>query len=40
MYDILIKNAIIIDGSKGNKYKADVAISKGKIEKIKKTEEA
>ena len=36
MYDILIKNAIIIDGSKGNKYQADVAISDGKIKKIKK----
>lgn len=36
MYDVLIKNAIIIDGSKGNKYKADVAVSGGKIEKIKK----
>jgi len=36
MYDVLIKNAIIIDGSKGNKYKADVAVSNGKIKKIKK----
>lgn len=36
MYDILIKNAIIIDGSKENKYQADVAISNGKIKKIKR----
>ena len=36
MYDILIKNAIIIDGSKENKYKADVAVSEGRIEKIQK----
>ena len=34
MYDILIKDAIIIDGAKNNKYKADVGISDGKIKKI------
>jgi len=36
MYDILIKNAIIIDGTKNSKYKADVAVSDGKIKKIKR----
>ncbi len=36
MHDILIKNAIIIDGTKNNKYKADVAVSGGKIKKIKR----
>ena len=36
MYDILIKNAIIIDGTKNSKYKADVAVSGGKIKKIKR----
>ena len=36
MCDILIKNAIIIDGAKNSKYKADVAISDGKIGKIKR----
>lgn len=34
MYDILIKDAIIIDGSKTSKYKADVGISNGLIQKI------
>jgi N-acyl-D-amino-acid deacylase len=34
MYDILIKDAIIIDGSKNAKYKADVGIYDGKIDKI------
>jgi N-acyl-D-amino-acid deacylase len=36
MYDILIKNPIIIDGAKNSKYKADVAIYKGRIEKIER----
>ncbi|MBU4284660.1 D-aminoacylase [Patescibacteria group bacterium] len=36
MYDILIKNSIIIDGAKNSKYKADVAIYDGRIEKIKR----
>lgn len=36
MYDILIKNPIIIDGAKNSKYKADVAIYAGRIEKIKR----
>lgn len=36
MYDILIKNPIIIDGAKNSKYKADVAISNDRIEKIKR----
>ena len=34
MYEILIKNAAIIDGAKTNKYPSDLAISKGKIKKI------
>ena len=36
MFDVLIKNAIIIDGSKNAKFKADVGISGGKIKKIKR----
>lgn len=36
MFDILIKNAVIVDGSKNKKYQADVGISKGKIKKIGK----
>jgi N-acyl-D-amino-acid deacylase len=40
MYDILIKNSIIIDGSKENKYQADVAVSNGKIKKIEKNIDA
>jgi len=36
MYEILIKNSIIIDGAKNNKHKADIAISEGKIKKIGK----
>jgi len=36
MYDILIKNAIIIDGTKNSKYKSDVGIFEGKIKKIKR----
>jgi len=36
MYDILIKNGTVIDGTRNNKYKADVAISEGKIKKIGK----
>jgi len=34
MYDILIKDAIIIDGSGNNKYQADVGIYNGKVDKI------
>lgn len=40
MYDILIKDAIIIDGSKNAKYKADVGIYGGKIDKISKNIDA
>ena len=36
MYDILIKDAIIIDGNKNGKYKADVGIYNGKIDCIKR----
>ncbi|HOZ16578.1 MAG TPA: amidohydrolase family protein [Candidatus Portnoybacteria bacterium] len=36
MYDILIKDAIIIDGSNSAKYRADVGICDGKIDKIDK----
>lgn len=36
MYEVLIKNATIIDGTKNRKYRADLAISKGKIKKIGK----
>ena len=36
MFDILIKNAFIIDGAKKKKYQADVGIVKGKIKKIGK----
>jgi N-acyl-D-amino-acid deacylase len=36
MYDILIKNSTIIDGAKNNKYKADIAISEGKIKIVGK----
>jgi len=36
MYEILIKNTTIIDGAKNNKFKADIAISEGKIKKIGK----
>jgi N-acyl-D-amino-acid deacylase len=39
MYDILIKNAIIIDGTKNKKYKADLALFEGRIEKIGKLTE-
>ncbi len=34
MYDILIKNAIVVDGTGKIGYKADVAVSKNKISKI------
>jgi N-acyl-D-amino-acid deacylase len=36
MNDVLIKNTIIIDGTKNNKYEADILISEGKIKKIGK----
>jgi len=36
MYDILIRNSTIIDGAKNNKYKADIAISEGKIKIVGK----
>ncbi len=36
MYDILIKNSTIINGTKNNKYKADIVVSDGKIKKIGK----
>jgi len=36
MYDILIKNSTIVDGAKNNKYKADIAVSEGKIKIIGK----
>ena len=36
MYDILIKNGTIIDGSGKEKFKADIALKKGKIKKIGK----
>lgn len=34
MFDLLIKNAIILDGNKTKKYQANLAIYKGKIKKI------
>jgi N-acyl-D-amino-acid deacylase len=34
MYDILIKNGAVIDGTKKARFKADIAISKSKIEAI------
>lgn len=34
MYDVLIKNPFIIDGNRNKIYKADVALSKGRIKKI------
>jgi len=34
MYDILIKNGTIIDGTKNKKFKADIGIKKDKIKKI------
>ncbi|MFH1129596.1 MAG: D-aminoacylase [Patescibacteria group bacterium] len=40
MYDILIKDAIIIDGSKNAKYKADVGIYNGRIDRIKRNIDA
>lgn len=40
MYDILIKNAIILDGNKTKKYQADLGISEGKIKKIGQIKEA
>jgi len=40
MYDTLIKNAIIIDGNKNKKYRADIALSDGKIKKIGKLKKA
>ena len=36
MYDVLIKNSTIIDGTKKDKFQADIAILKGKIKKIGK----
>jgi N-acyl-D-amino-acid deacylase len=36
MYEILIKNAIIIDGARNSKYKSDLAVAGGRIQKIKK----
>jgi N-acyl-D-amino-acid deacylase len=36
MYDILIRNGMIVDGSGKEKYSADVAVKNGKIEKIGK----
>src|SRR4030042_4370699 len=36
MYEILIKNATLIDGTKNDKRKADIALSAGKIKKIGK----
>jgi len=40
MFDILVKNATIIDGNKNRKYRADLAITKGKIKKIGKIRNA
>jgi len=34
MYDILIKNGIVIDGTNKKSFKADIAIKKDKIKKI------
>src|SRR4030066_818899 len=36
MNDVLIKDTTIIDGTKNNKYEADILISEGKIKKIGK----
>ena len=40
MYDILVKNGQIIDGSGNPWYKADVAVKSGKIVRIGKLEGA
>lgn len=40
MYDLLIKNGTVIDGSGGAGYRADVAISEGKIARIGRINEA
>jgi N-acyl-D-aspartate/D-glutamate deacylase len=40
MYDILIKDAIIIDGGNNAKYQADIGIHNGKINKISKNIDA
>jgi len=34
MYDILIKNGMIVDGTGDASYKADIAVKDGKIAKI------
>lgn len=39
MYEVLIKDATIIDGAKNNKYPADLAISEGRIKKIGRLED-
>ena len=33
-YDLLVKNGVVIDGSGGARYRADVGISAGRITKI------
>src|SRR3989337_4083830 len=40
MYDILIKNGEVADGSGKAKYKADVAVAEGRVAKIGKLENA
>lgn len=40
MYDLIIKNGTIIDGTKGKKFRADLGIKKDKIRKIGKLEKA
>jgi len=40
MFDLLIKNAIILDGNKTKKYQSNLAIYKGKIKKIGKLKNA
>ena len=34
MYDLLIRNGVVVDGSGGARYRADVAVTDGKIAKI------
>ncbi len=34
MYDLLIKNGVVVDGSGGARYRADVAVSNGRIVRI------
>ncbi len=39
MYDLLIKNGVVVDGSGGARYRADVAVQDGRIAKIGRVNE-